>query len=59
MESGEVDIVVTVDDFKYYWSKVRERTALSISGRHFGHYKAAAKSDKLSRIHALMLSLCT
>ena len=61
MESREVDNVVTVDGFKYYWSKVRERTALfSILGNHFSHFKAAGKSDKLSRIHALvLLLLCT
>ena len=57
MEEGEVDIIVTEGDFKYYWSKARERTSLSFSMLHFGHYKAAAKSDKLSKLHALKLTL--
>ena len=57
MESGEVDIKVTKEDFQYYWKKVRERTASSYSGLHFGHYIAAAFSDRLSEIHALKLSV--
>ena len=57
MKSGEVDIVVTMEDFQYYWRKAKERTSFSFSRVHFGHYKAAAKSEYLSRIHALKLSL--
>ena len=55
MESGEVDIKVTKEDFQYYWKKVRERTASLYSGLHFGHYIAAAFSNRLSEIHALKL----
>ena len=57
MKSGEVDIVVTMEDFQYYWRKAKERTSSSFSRVHFGHYKAAAKSEYLSKIHALKLSL--
>ena len=57
MEDGEVDIIVTEDDFKYYWNKARERTSSSFSMLHFGHYKAAAKSEKLAKLHALKLTL--
>ena len=57
MESGEVNIVVTKEDFQYYWQKAKERTSSSFSHVHFGHYKIAAKSEYLFRIHALKLSL--
>ena len=57
MEAGRVDIVVTVDDFRYYWKKAKERTSSAYSKLHFGHYKAAAYSDLLSEVHALKLSL--
>ena len=57
MLSGEVDIVVTMEDFQYYWRKAKERTSSSFSRVHFGHYKAAAKSEYLFKIHALKLSL--
>ena len=59
MGKGEVDIVVTEEDFQHYWRRVKERTSSSYSGLHFGHYKAAAHSDYLSRIHALKVSLIT
>jgi len=49
-EAGEVDIVITQDDFQHYWKRANERTSSSYSGLHFGHYKAAAFSDKLSHI---------
>ena len=40
---------------KYFitiWKGVREKTSSSLSGRHFGHYKAASRSDKISEKHA-------
>ena len=52
MEAGRVDIVVTVDDFRYYWKKAKERTSSAYSKLHFGHYKSAAFSDLLSEVHA-------
>ena len=39
-------------DFISYWKSSRERTSSSLSGRHFGHYKAAAHNDRLAEIHA-------
>ena len=57
MEGGEINIVVSQEDFQYYWKRVKERTSSSFSGVHFGHYKAAAYSDSLSRMHALKLSI--
>ena len=57
MKDGEVDILVTVDDFKHYWRKDKERTASLYSKLYFRHYKSAAYSDYLSEVHALKLSL--
>ena len=57
MKDGEVDIVITEEDFRHYWRRARERTASSFSRLHFGHYKAAAYSKYLSEVHALKLSL--
>ena len=50
MEQGEVDIIVTADNFQHYWKQAKERTALSYSKLHFGHYKLAAHSDLLSEV---------
>ena len=59
MESGEVDIVITADYFQHYWRRAKEKTLSSYSKLHFGHYKAAAKSDLLSKVQALKMSLIT
>jgi len=57
MEGGEVDIVVSVEDFQHYWQQAKEKTASSFSGLHFGHYKAIAASDFLPKVYALKLTL--
>ena len=59
MESGDVDIVITADDFQHYWRRAKEKTSSSYSNLHFGHYKAAAKSNLLSKVQALELSFFT
>ena len=51
--------IITKEYFQYYWKRVKERTASSYSGRHFGHYKSAAHSDYLSEVHARHLALIT
>ena len=57
MKDDEVDIVVTVDDFKHYWRRAKERTALSYSKLRFGYYKSAVYSNYLLEVHALKLFL--
>ena len=59
MGEREVTIAVSKEDFQHYWKRAKERTSSSYSGIHFGHYKAAAHSDLLSKTHALKLSLIT
>ena len=57
MKDGKVNVVITKEDFQYFWKRAKERTASSISKVHFGHYTSAAHSDLLSEIHARKLSL--
>ena len=59
MGDGEVNIIITKQDFQHYWRRVKERTASSFLGQHFGHYAAAAHSDLLSEVHARHLTLIT
>ncbi len=40
-------IIIMLEDFRCFWKKVNEFTSLSISGMHYGHYKAA-NQDLLS-----------
>ena len=48
---------ITQEEFQNYWRKVREKTSSSPSGRHFGHWKAVAKSNDLSNLFSKMTSL--
>ena len=57
MGTDKVSIEINHDYYQYYWKQSKEQTASSFSGLHFGHYKAAAYSDTLSKIHALKLAL--
>ena len=40
------------DDFIQFWKGAREKTSSSLSGRHFGHYKAASRNHNISEVHA-------
>ena len=54
---GPVKTTFTKEDFQRYWRRAKEKTASSILGLHFGHYKAVARSDYLSEGHALLTSI--
>jgi hypothetical protein len=55
--SNRISCEITRHDFQQHWRKARERTSSSLSGLHYGHYKAATDSDYLSEVHALMTEL--
>ena len=50
---------VKVEDFHSYWRGAREKTSSSMSGRHFGHYKAAVLSPIISKVHASVGHICS
>ena len=45
--------MVSLQDYQTHWKRSKEHTSSSISGLHFGHWKAAAESNFLSKLHAL------
>jgi hypothetical protein len=55
--ANRISCEITRQDFQCHWRQSRERTSSSVSGLHYGHYKAAAHSNFLSKIHALMTEL--
>ena len=41
---GETIVTISADEFYYFWKRVKEGTAYSYSGIHYGYYKATAHS---------------
>ena len=54
-EDGIEDFVSRTD-FQQFWRTAKEKTESSKSGKHFGHYKAAAFDNTLSQLHATSLN---
>ncbi len=50
-------IVITSEDFKRFWRKVKEFTSSSMSGFHYGHYKAAIQDALSTEILAQQLTM--
>ena len=48
---------ISSKNFASVWSKVKEHTQSSVSGHHYGTYKAAARDKTGSEAHALQLTL--
>ncbi len=48
---------VSLQDYQVHWKRITECTSSSISGLHFGHWKAAAESNFLSELHALFTDI--
>jgi len=52
-----IPMTVSKEDYQRHWRRSREKTSSSMSGLHFGHWKAAAESDLLSEIHAMFTKI--
>jgi hypothetical protein len=50
-------IIITPKDFKHFWKKVIEFTLSSMSGVHYGHYKAAIQDTLSTEILAQQLTV--
>jgi hypothetical protein len=50
------EIVIMPDDFKHFWRKVNKFTSSSMSGVHYGHYKAAIQDELSSEVLACQLT---
>ena len=51
------EIIITPEDFKRFWKKVNEFTSSSMSGVHYGYYKAAIKDAQSTNVLALQLTV--
>jgi hypothetical protein len=48
LQTNHTQITLGESEFWYYWRKFREKTLLSISGAHVGHYKSATFLDMVT-----------
>ena len=55
--NNKISIDIDQDDFLQIFSKWKESTTTSPSGRHLGHYKAILGSPDLIEYHCIMASL--
>ncbi len=51
------EIIITPDNLKILWTKVRKFTSSLMSGVHYGYYKAAIKCDISTKILAQQLTV--
>lgn len=56
---GEIkhDLMITGDDYRRYWRRVRESTSSSPSGLHYGHYKASCQSKIIPDLMAKLMNI--
>lgn len=54
--AGAVRLLLSAEEFKRCWKPVDERTSSSKSKLHMGHYKAAARIDRLAAFFARKLT---
>jgi hypothetical protein len=54
---NSVSTTITSGDWSNHWCPAREETSSSISGRHFGRYKASLQSQYVSYLQALQATL--
>jgi hypothetical protein len=48
---------ITKEDWHNHWGQTKEKTSSSVSGRHFGHYKAGLRSVYISYLQAFQATL--
>ena len=54
---SEINITLDSEDYIKMFSKWKEKTTTSPSGRHLGHYKAILQEPDLIQYHCIMASL--
>jgi len=52
-----VSSILSTEAFCAHWHWAKERTSSSISGLHFGHYKAASHIPSTAHLHARLTQL--
>ena len=53
----KIELFIRTDEFQQWWKTANEDIQSSYSGKHFGHYMAAAHDDYLSTLHVAKMNL--
>ena len=57
LEPNPVDVHISTERWRGHWKHSKEKIASSISGLHFGHYKAMSQDCNLSCIKSTLVNL--
>ena len=52
-----VDIGITFQEYTQYCKVCRDNISSSVSGIHFGHFKAAATSNEVAELHTMLIHM--
>jgi hypothetical protein len=52
-----VNTRISKEDWGNHWGRSKEETSFSVSGRHFGHYRAGVQSHYIPHLQALIATL--
>lgn len=48
---------LSLEEYKFFWKKKKEKTATSPFGLHVGHFKAATQNEDILNVHRIMLMI--
>jgi hypothetical protein len=57
VNSDSNEIIIMPEAFKLFWKKVNKFTSSSMSGVHYGHYKATIQDPQSTNVLALQLTV--
>jgi hypothetical protein len=57
LAGSKIELFIRTDEFQQWWKTANEDIQSSYSGKHFGHYMAAAHDDYLSTLHVAKMNL--
>ena len=57
VKDSMVDIVITLQDYTQYYKGCRKNMSSSVSGLHFGHWKAADSSNEVAELNTMLTQM--
>jgi endonuclease/exonuclease/phosphatase family metal-dependent hydrolase len=54
---GDISTIISAEDYKYSWKRVRAKTSSGRSGLHFGHFIASCQDPDMVEVDRLLLEI--